>query len=88
MRLIFCQIATSRMPWHCKIFFYYYRFAVGCSAYGIHFSAKFVNFDIFTVAAIKEAAVFAIILLIVPFFKRVGSMDPYNMCLNQDSSTI
>jgi OCT family organic cation transporter-like MFS transporter 4/5 len=44
--------------------------AVGCSAYGIHFSAKFVNFDIFTVAVIKEAAVFAIILLIVPFFKR------------------
>ena len=48
-----------------------HRLAVGCSAYGINFTAKFVNFNMFTVGAIKEFAVFAIILLIVPFFKRV-----------------
>ena len=50
---------------------YHFRFAVGISAYGIHFSSKFVNFNIFGVAAIKEAAAFVIILLIVPFFKMV-----------------
>ena len=62
-------------PYHKMIFYsirYYFRLAVGCSAYGIHFSAKFVNFDIFTVVAIKEAAVFTIILMIIPFFKRVS----------------
>ena len=48
---------------------YNFRFAVGISAYGIHFSSKFVNFNIFGVAAIKEAAAFVIILLIVPLFK-------------------
>ena len=51
----------------------YFRLAVGCSAYGIHFSAKFVNFDIFTVVAIKEAAVFVIILMIIPFLVPVYS---------------
>jgi len=61
--------------------------AVGCSAYGIHFSAKFVNFDIFTVAAIKEAAVFAIILLIVPFFKR-GKRVPSVLSIYLVSGTL
>ena len=62
-------------PYHKMIFYlirYYFRLAVGCSAYGIHFSAKFVNFDIFTVVAIKEVSVFTIILMIIPFFKRVS----------------
>ena len=53
-------------------FWFHFRFAVGISAYGIHFSSKFVNFNIFGVAAIKEATAFVIILLIVPFFKMVS----------------
>ena len=71
MRFIFFIYSTF---W--PSFFYiiiYFRFAVGISAYGIHFSSKFVNFNIFAVAAIKEATAFVVILLIVPFFKMVGN---------------
>ena len=62
--------------------YFQHRLAVGCSAYGIHFSAKFVNFDMFTVGAIKEFAVFAIILLFVPFFKRVRYVFRYILRYN------
>ena len=74
-KYIWKHISLVVFPYHKMIFYsirYYFRLAVGCSAYGIHFSAKFVNFDIFTVVAIKEAAVFTIILMIIPFFKRVS----------------
>ena len=51
-------------------------------SYGIHFSAKFVNFDIFTVAAIKEAAVLAIIFLLIPFFIQIIYVEKNSIFLS------
>ena len=52
--------------------FFLIRLAVGCGAYGIHFSAKFIHWDIFSVTAMKEAAIITITILIVPIFKMVS----------------
>jgi len=46
-------------------------FAVGCSAYGIHFSVKFIQFDIFITTAIKEVVVIVVILSLIPVYERV-----------------
>lgn len=45
--------------------------AVGIGSYGIHFSVKLVDYDIFTVSAVKEVVIFVIILILMPIFKRV-----------------
>jgi hypothetical protein len=46
-------------------------FAVGCGSYGIHFSIKLVNFDIFVATVIKEIVVAVFILCLIPIYKRV-----------------
>ena len=44
---------------------------VGCSAYGIHFSAKFVHNNVFVTTAIKEVVVIVTILILIPIYERV-----------------
>ena len=45
---------------------------VGCSSYGIHFSAKFVGYNVFVTTAIKEVVVIITILILVPIYERVS----------------
>jgi hypothetical protein len=45
---------------------------VGCSAYGIHFSAKFVAYNIFVTAAVKDVIVIVTILILIPIYQRVS----------------
>jgi hypothetical protein len=49
-------------------------FAVGCGSYGIHFSVKLVNFNIFIITAIKELVVGVTIILLVPLYGRVSEI--------------
>ena len=51
-------------PWIC----------VGMSAYGIHFSVKLVEMNMFAVSAIKEVAVFVIIIVLIPVYNRVNNL--------------
>ena len=52
-------------------------FFVGMSAYGIHFSVKLVDFDIFTINIIKEIAIIITILSLIPIYIKVRKMsDP------------
>ena len=46
-------------------------FFVGMSAYGIHFSVKLVDFDIFTINVVKELAIIAAILSLIPVYIKV-----------------
>ena len=48
-------------------------FAVGCGSYGIHFSVKLVNFNIFIITVIKELVVGVTIILLVPLYGRVST---------------
>ena len=68
---LFCGVREFRkrfllliVPWVC----------VGMSAYGIHFSVKLVEMNMFAVSAIKELAVFVIILILIPIYNRVLSL--------------
>jgi hypothetical protein len=47
---------------------------VGCSAYGIHFSAKFVAYNIFVTTAVKEVIVIVTILILIPIYERVSGL--------------
>ena len=47
-------------------------FAVGSSAYGIHFSTKFVAYNIFVTTAIKEVVIIVTILILIPIYERVS----------------
>ena len=46
-------------------------FAVGMSAYGIHFSVRFVQFNIFVTSIIKEVAVVILVWSCIPFYMKV-----------------
>ena len=47
-------------------------FAVGTGAYGIHFAVKFVQYNIFATAVIKDVTIIVCILIAVPIFKLVN----------------
>ena len=50
-------------------------FSVGCGSYGMHFSIKLVNFDVFVVTVIKELVVGATILMLIPLYKKVKHLS-------------
>lgn len=58
------RLAIMSVPW----------LAVGMVAYGIHFSVKLVDFNIFAISALKEVVVIAVILCVVPVFKRFNRL--------------
>ena len=40
-------------------------------SYGIHFAVQAVDFDIFATAAMKECVILAIILILMPIYKKM-----------------
>ncbi len=50
-------------------------FSVGCGSYGMHFSIKLVNFDVFVVTVIKEIVVGTTILMLIPLYKKVKHLS-------------
>lgn len=46
--------------------------AVGIGSYGIHFSTKLVDLDLFMVSAIKEAVNIVVIVSCIPLFGMVS----------------
>ncbi|TRY73794.1 hypothetical protein TCAL_07768 [Tigriopus californicus] len=55
------RFALMSIPW----------FAIGMASYGIHFSAKLVAFDIFSLTIIKEATVIVTIGVLVAFYAEM-----------------
>ncbi len=47
-------------------------FSVGMSSYGIHFSVKLVEFNIYVTDTIKNLVILAVILALMPIFKKVS----------------
>ena len=48
-------------------------FAMGMSAYGVHFSVKFIPFDIFVLAVVKEACNIVCIVFLILIWNRVST---------------
>ena len=48
-------------------------FAMGMSAYGVHFSVKFIPFDIFVLAVVKEASIVVCTVFLILIWNRVST---------------
>ena len=65
------DLATNK-EYMMRLFFIMFPWiAVGTSSYGVHFSVKMVQFDIFTVAAVKECASVAVMVVSILLFSMV-----------------
>ena len=57
------RLLLLTVPWFC----------VGMTAYGVHFTVKFLNFDIFVISVIKEAAIVVIILAYMSIYSKASN---------------
>ena len=58
-------------------------FAMGMSAYGVHFSVKFIPFDIFVLGVVKEASIIFCTVFLILIYNKVSKIRWNTGCLHQ-----